>query len=48
MQFCHVDLAKCTIFKILLSLFGSLPLKKRAKLRFFFDIHKFIRANTRA
>ena len=48
MQFCYLNFAKCTIIKILLSLFGSLPLKKRAKLRFFFDIHKFIRANTRA
>ena len=45
---CKTDFAKYTIIKILLNLFASLPLKKRAKLRFFFEMCKFLRVYMRA
>lgn len=46
-SFCKLNLTIYTIIKILLNLFGSLPLKQRAKLRFFFDMCKFLRMYTR-
>ena len=45
---CYLDFAKYPIIKILLNLFTSLPLKQRAKLRFFFELCKFLRVYTRA